>query len=49
MGKKLRAKDFRAGYEKGFSDALRVALDMVNREFDSHNEKVANDKESSSR
>jgi hypothetical protein len=48
MGKKLRDKDYRTGYEQGFKDALKFALDAVNKEFDAHNERVKNDKEYSS-
>lgn len=48
MGKKLRAKDYRTGYEKGFNDALKLALSVVNGEFDRYNKEIANDKESSS-
>jgi hypothetical protein len=48
MGKKLRDKDYRTGYEQGFKDALKFALDAVNKEFDTHNEKVKNEKEYSS-
>jgi hypothetical protein len=48
MGKKLREKDYRTGYEQGFKDALKYALESVNREFDSHNKKVENEKEYSS-
>ena len=48
MGKKLRAKDYRTGYEQGFKDALKFALSAINKEFDDHNKEVVNDKESSS-
>ncbi len=48
MGKKLRAKDFRAGYEKGFKDALKFAMEAVNHEIDVFNMERENDKESSS-
>lgn len=47
MGKKLRAKDYRTGYEQGFKDALNFALVAVNREFDLYEKKEENDKESS--
>jgi hypothetical protein len=48
VGKKLRDKDYRTGYEKGFKDALKIALDLVDKEIDYHNEKVKNEKEYSS-
>ena len=48
MGKNLRDKDYRTGYEQGFKDALKFALDAVNKEFDDHNKKVKNEKEYSS-
>jgi hypothetical protein len=49
MGKKLRDKDYRTGYEQGFKDAVNVAMMIVNKEFDLHNEKAKNEKEHSSR
>jgi hypothetical protein len=49
MGKKLREKDYRTGYEQGFKDALKFALSTVNIEIDNYNEKVKDDKEYSSR
>jgi hypothetical protein len=48
MGKKLRDKDYRTGYEQGFKDALKFALSAINIEIDNHNEKVKDDKEYSS-
>lgn len=47
MGKKLRAKDYRTGYEQGFKDALKFALAAVNHEIDAYNKEIVNDKESS--
>ncbi len=48
MGKKLRQKDYRTGYEQGFKDALKFALAAINNEFDAYNKEVKNDKEYSS-
>lgn len=49
MGKKLREKDYRTGYEQGFKDALKFAISSVNDEFDRYNKEIENDKESSCR
>ena len=48
MGKKLRKKDYHTGYEQGFKDALKYALKTVDREIDSYNKEVKNEKEYSS-
>jgi hypothetical protein len=48
VGKKLRDKDYRTGYEQGFKDALKFAMIAVNNEIDSYNKKDADDKEYSS-
>lgn len=47
VGKKLREKDFRTGYEKGFKDALKFAMEAINREMNSIDEEAIDDKERS--
>ena len=47
MGSKLRAKDYRTGYNQGYKDAMEIAMKIVEREIDMHNERVSNDKERS--
>lgn len=49
MGKKLREKDYRTGYEKGFKDALKFAMKAVNEEVNRYNEFVQHEKEYSTR
>ena len=49
MGKKLREKDYRTGYNQGFKDALKFAMEAVNKEINRHNELVQYEKEYSPR
>lgn len=49
MGKRLREKDYRTGYEQGFKDALKFAMKAVDKEIDRYNELVQYEKEHSTR
>jgi len=40
MGKKLREKDYRTGYEQGYRDALKQAMSIVHMEWDRHNKEI---------
>jgi hypothetical protein len=40
MGKKLREKDYRTGYEQGYKDALDFALKAIDINITEHNKKV---------
>ena len=48
MGAKLRQKDYRTGYKKGFEDALKFAMEAVTKEFDKYDRELQNDKADSS-